>query len=237
MSRKLFASLIAFILVSCQEGSTANSSNLVKDVPLSKALETPSILPEIAKKSSKMTPRAFSSEDEELGHHILATMDVVKAPLSPVVRLTTAQLLVGIANNIFTNLEQKKQWVTLLSIESRFDQSAESPAGAIGIGQLMPQFVQTFAGHCGIKGIKVEDIRDRVVNATLSACLFRHLIENVEGNSVHLALSAYNAGFESKTYKDLKNLRNINPETANYITRFSYVSETTERVVKESKGK
>lgn len=237
MSRKLFVSIFALALMSCQDSEGTKGSSLVSNLPLSKALDTEHILPDLAHKSSNTSAKAFSSEDEELGHHILATMDVVRAPLSPVVRLTTAQLLVGIANNIFTSLEQKKQWVTLLSIESRFDQSAESPAGAIGIGQLMPQFTQTFASHCGIKGLKPEDIKDRVVNATLSACLFRHLIENVEGNSVHLALSAYNAGFESKTYKDLKNLRNINPETANYITRFSYVTDVTERVVKESKGK
>lgn len=225
MSRNLFASIAVLALVSCQDSSSVtNGSNLVEAPSLSKTLKE-----YVGEPKAAPDTLSFSSEDEELGHHILATMDVVKAPLSPVIRLTTAQLLVGIANNIFTSLEQKKQWITLLSIESRFDQSAESPVGAIGIGQLMPQFIQTFAGHCGIKGVKPEDIRDRVVNATLSACLFRHLIENVEGNSVHLALSAYNAGFESKTYKDLKNLRNINPETANYISRFSYVSELAEK--------
>lgn len=174
-------------------------------------------------------------DDERLGQEILETMRVVKSPLSPVVQLSTAQLIVSVANNVFVNYDQKVSWITLLSIESRFDNSAVSPAGAVGIGQLMPQFATTFSAHCGIKGLKEADLKDVIVNATVSACLFRHLLENVPHGSVNLALSAYNSGLYSSTTKNLQGLRNINNETANYITRFSYVREETNAKMTENK--
>lgn len=174
--------------------------------------------------------------EQKLGNHVLTVMEIVKSPLSPSQRQLTAQLLVRIALNTFERTEDRENWVYVLGIESRFDQSARSPVGAVGVGQIMPQYAQNFGKLCGLPDIKASDAEDILVNATLSACLFRHLLETVHKRSVVLALAAYNAGPNSSSTKNLQNYGSAVPETANYVAKFSYLKEMT-NVEKKGKGK
>lgn len=75
----------------------------------------------------------------------------------------------------------------LIAIESDFQQSARSHAGAIGLGQLMPDTARTL-------GV---DPYDALENLNGSA---RYLLAQLEAfGSVELALAAYNAGPEAVT--------------------------------------
>lgn len=168
-------------------------------------------------------PGATQQElDQAFGSEILKFMQVVGSPLSKVERMVTAQLLVNVGNTMFDTYEQKINWITLLAIESKFVSSAKSHAGARGLGQVMPQFAAEFGAKCGLDGVTAKDLDNPIVNATISACQFRHLVETLDGN-IPLALAAYNAGQFSTTVKDLQKLRSINSETSNYISRFYYL--------------
>ena len=167
--------------------------------------------------------------DEELGAHILRTMDHVKSPLSPMRRQLLAQLLVGIANNTFDRPSEKRDWIRVLAIESKFDNTAKSPVGAVGLGQVMPQYVKDFGKFCGLKDLREGDAQDLLVNATLSACVWRRILENTPDRSVVLALSSYNAGPTSTSTKNIQRFGSPVEETAKYITRFTFLKEVTEK--------
>jgi len=175
--------------------------------------------------------------DQELGDHIIRTMNHVNSPLTPIKRQLLAQMLVQVANNTFETMDQKKDWIRVLGIESKFDNTARSPVNATGIGQIMPQFVLTFGKYCGLKGLVESDVEDVLVNTTLSACVWRRMLETVPDHSVILALSAYNSGPSSSSTKNIQKLGSAVPETANYITRFSYLKEVTDNPKDKANGK
>lgn len=169
--------------------------------------------------------------DKELGDHIMRTMAYVKSPLSPVRRQMLAQVLVNIANNTFESMSDKKDWVRILAIESRFDNSVRSPVNAMGIGQIMPQYAKEFGKTCGITNLQDGDLTDLMVNATMSACVWRKLLDTVPDRSVILALSAYNSGPSSTSTKNIQGMKAPVEETAGYITKFSYLKEVTEKPI------
>lgn len=68
-------------------------------------------------------------------------------------------------------------------VESRFNVHAQSPAGAIGVMQLMPLTAQTL--HL--------DAREPSSNVLAGAAYLRQLLSRYDGN-LKLALAAYNAG-------------------------------------------
>ena len=185
--------------------------------------------------SSNIT-QTKSDDDPILGAHILQTMAIVQAKLSPVKRQILAQQLISIAHNMFVALESMKAWITILAIESRFDSEAVSEAGAVGIGQIMPQFFVGNGRICGMMGLQPEDIKDPVINATVSACLFRYLLESVPDGNVTLALVAYNSGLYSDATKGVQKLTAINKESSNYIVKYLYLKEKVEaNIRKDSK--
>jgi soluble lytic murein transglycosylase-like protein len=73
---------------------------------------------------------------------------------------------------------------SVISVESRFDPRAVSPAGAKGLMQLMDATAQ---------GLGVTDSFDPVQNVFGGAKLLRSLLDRYQGN-LSLALAAYNAG-------------------------------------------
>jgi len=117
-------------------------------------------------------------------------------------RQILADMLVGVARQTFVNQEHSLYWITLLSIESAFDQSAKSPVGALGIAQIMPAYVADFSRLCGFERLTERDLLDTYTNAILGACIFRSLIEQT--GSVPLAAVAYNAGPNSASFKAAK---------------------------------
>jgi hypothetical protein len=183
---------------------------------------------EASAKTGPVGPINMDALNQDLGNHILRTMEFVKSPLSLIQRQLLAQTLVKIANDTFETQEQKRDWIRLIGIESKFDNSAKSGVGAIGLGQIMPQYAKEFGKYCGLNGVTEKDAADLLVNATLSACVWRKMLDSVPDNSVILALSAYNSGLASSSTKNISKLGSAVPETANYIARFSYLKEVTD---------
>jgi soluble lytic murein transglycosylase len=76
--------------------------------------------------------------------------------------------------------------------ESKFDPRAESPSGAIGLMQLLPDTARGIALHTGGNKFVVEDLYDPEINVRYGSFYLRRLLNKY--GDVRLALAAYNAG-------------------------------------------
>lgn len=77
--------------------------------------------------------------------------------------------------------------------ESKFDASAESPAGAIGLMQLTPETAQGIALRTGGSRFELSDLYDPELNVRYGSWYLRHLLDKYDGD-VETALAAYNGG-------------------------------------------
>lgn len=169
-------------------------------------------------------------------------MEIVSAQISPAMRISIIKTLPVVAQEIFGDDEKTKaEWYALIGIESRFNPSARSRVGATGLGQVMPGTAKMYAARCGLGGFHPSDLTDVYINARLSACIFKDLLDTK--GSVVLALVAYNAGPASHAIRDIQKLKNINQETGSYVSKHALVveriaikpedAETTEESVEE----
>lgn len=169
----------------------------------------------------------LTAEAAELGNYILLQMKIVNARMSELRKQVLARQIVTVAMDLLQTQEQRKQFVTLLAIESKFDSRAKSHVGATGIGQVMPQYSKEFAAKCGINDLDPADLEVAEINLMVSACRFRTLLEIFNGQ-VSLALVAYNAGASSNQVKQLQELRNLSTvETSSYLSKFMFLKEKT----------
>ena len=77
--------------------------------------------------------------------------------------------------------------------ESEFDPEARSPAGALGLMQMLPATAAEVAKDQGIKYSEAKLASDSAYNATLGAAYLKELVDQF-GPSVALVASGYNAG-------------------------------------------
>ncbi|NIO16719.1 MAG: transglycosylase SLT domain-containing protein [Deltaproteobacteria bacterium] len=77
--------------------------------------------------------------------------------------------------------------------ESLFDYSVISSAGAIGLGQIMPQTGKRIARELGVDDFTLETLFDPITNATFARFYLGSLIRRFGGNYV-VAAAAYNGG-------------------------------------------
>lgn len=118
-----------------------------------------------------------------------------------------------------------ENFIALLCIESQFNPLARSKVGALGISQVMPQYVAEFAKECDIPGsFKSEDLLNPEIGIRIGACRFRSLTHTFEGNTA-LALAGYNSGAGSITTRKLAKGGNGAEETNGYLARFLVVME------------
>jgi soluble lytic murein transglycosylase-like protein len=90
----------------------------------------------------------------------------------------------------------------------------------------MPKYAQSFADLCNLGQLGKDDETDPILNLSLGACLFQHLLDTHKSNI--LALAAYNAGSASSSVASLKQLGNPVPETAAYVAKATYLKEKVE---------
>jgi len=77
--------------------------------------------------------------------------------------------------------------------ESRFDPDVESPAGAVGLMQLLPDTAKGIAVRTGGRRFVVSDLRDPEINVRYGSWYLDHLRRRYDGD-MRLALAAYHAG-------------------------------------------
>lgn len=80
----------------------------------------------------------------------------------------------------------------VIHTESKFDASARSEAGAIGLMQLLPETAKGIAVRTGGHRFVVDDLLDPELNVRYGSWYLRHLIDRYD--DVRTALAAYHAG-------------------------------------------
>jgi soluble lytic murein transglycosylase len=116
---------------------------------------------------------------------------------------------------------------SIIREESRFQRDAVSPAGAIGLMQLIPDTGRSTAERVGISGYKTDRLYIPSINVELGVAYFKRVLEDFNGN-IYLALGSYNAG-PHNVAKWITKLGNLDAdefveevpfhETRNYIKR------------------
>jgi soluble lytic murein transglycosylase len=81
----------------------------------------------------------------------------------------------------------------VIDAESKFDPSAHSSAGAVGLMQLTPSTAKGIAQYTGGTRFRVSDLTDPDINVRYGAWYLRHLLDRYHEDE-RLALAAYNAG-------------------------------------------
>jgi soluble lytic murein transglycosylase len=76
--------------------------------------------------------------------------------------------------------------------ESKFDATARSSTGAVGLMQLLPDTAKGIAIHTGGNKFVVSDLVNPEINVRYGAWYLRHLLDKYHDE--RLALAAYNAG-------------------------------------------
>lgn len=190
-----------------------------------------------ASQSSVFSAGSLDKDSKELGDYVLLMMRIVNADMSATRMNVVARSIVGVANDIFATLDERKQFVVMIAIESKFNTDAKSTAGALGLTQIMPQYAREFGVSCGIKDLRDQDLVHPDVNLILGACRFKALLDTFNGQPVP-ALVAYNAGLASNQLKQLQSLREItNTETASYVVKWVYVKDQADKQTSKRKEK
>jgi hypothetical protein len=189
-------------------------------VVLSKQTSTKEEVPTI---EVEVVPGPVREDELSLEQFTLLVMKECGANVSQAKLSLYAQYIASVAESRIESYENQKLFIMLLCIESKFNNSARSPVGAVGLAQIMPKYAQNFADLCKLGKLQPGDETDPVMNLTLGACLFNSLTIQL-GSSI-LAVAAYNAGPNSASVRNLTQLGNPVPETASYVAKLSYLKE------------
>ena len=81
----------------------------------------------------------------------------------------------------------------LVRAESAFIEDVGSPAGALGLMQVMPKTGRYMAKYIGLKGFKTSKLRKAETNIPIGSAYMKKMLTDFNGNIV-LATAAYNAG-------------------------------------------
>lgn len=137
----------------------------------------------------------------------------------------------------FQNPKVALYWFIILCMESGFNPKVgPSPAGAVGIGQIMPQYAKEFAAYCQLPAPTPKQLARIDINLAISSCRWSELFTMFDGD-VALALASYNAGPNSKDIKRIKQngTRSINRETMGYLALAFSLQEKIERLQNDKK--
>jgi peptidoglycan lytic transglycosylase len=101
-------------------------------------------------------------------------------------------------NDIFDKYAKKRNidrsWIYgLARAESAFIEDVKSPAGALGLMQVMPKTGAMTAKRIGLKGFKTYKLTQAETNIPIGTAYMKQMLDKFNGNMV-LATAAYNAG-------------------------------------------
>ena len=202
---------------------------------------------------------------KESGLNAKSNLEVVTAaPVAPVKEETLAEVTIWMMNTpkcsgrkenalseVKKNMEAKKidriltqiggdrrvqeGFIFLVCQESQYRANAKSPAGAIGIAQMMPATAQAEADKLNMGKLTSDDLLDSEINILLGYTHFKGLVDNYNGN-IAKASAAYNGGPAGSTLKAMKNGGLGAQETDAYV-RSMYDMSEERRIAKIEKDK
>jgi len=155
---------------------------------------------------------------QQLRNQATRSIEASHPKLSNTRKLVLAGMLAHIATDVFRQQVNAQYWIALIGVESRYEGTARSKTGAVGLGQLIPSYRQDFGKGCQLGDVALDDLRDDYTNAYLSACYFRSLLQTNNGN-IPLALVSYNQGLSSKDVASTKRGGAPGTEASAYVTK------------------
>lgn len=130
----------------------------------------------------------------------------------------------------------------VIRVESNYREELESPKGALGIMQVMPETAEWIYQREGLKGYKPDDLLDPSVNIRVGTAFLGLLMEQFQGNQV-LAVASYNAG-QGNVNKWLSNeiwdgrLETVEHipfwETRKYVSKVMYYYKKYQKIYTDS---
>ncbi len=132
---------------------------------------------------------------------------------------------------------------SVIYVESRFDNDAESHKGAIGLMQLMPDTAEWIAGKMKIKDYDVDMLKEPDLNIEMGCWYLEFL--NQRFNSEEVVLAAYNGGHnrikqwldDEQLSDDGETLKDIPyKETDDYVQRVEDAKEKYEELYAKELG-
>ena len=108
--------------------------------------------------------------------------------------------------------------------ESKFEVSARSDRGAIGLMQLLPETAEGIAKRTGGSAFEVADLYDPEINVRYGAWYLRHLLDKY--GSERLALAAYNAGQRNVDEWRARGIGVQFAETRHFVERVEALEKT-----------
>lgn len=81
----------------------------------------------------------------------------------------------------------------LVRAESAFIEDVRSPAGALGLMQVMPKTGKETAKRIGLRGFKASKLKQAETNIPIGSAYMKQMLDRFNGNMI-LATAAYNAG-------------------------------------------
>jgi soluble lytic murein transglycosylase len=118
--------------------------------------------------------------------------------------------------------------------ESRFDPNARSPAGALGLMQLLPETAKGIALNTGGEKFVVHDLYDPEINIRYGAFYLRRLLRKYDDE--RLAIAAYNAGQRNVDEWLAAGRGIVFPETRQYVEEVAGLRDVYERAYGEELG-
>lgn len=162
--------------------------------------------------------------------YVQKVMTACNASLSEARREILAEQIRVVGEAFFPKEEDRRWYYFLICIESKFQNEARSPVGAVGLTQVMPKYATEFAKSCQLGILEPKDLNDSQVNLMVGACRFRELMLHYDGDPT-LALAAYNSGLDSPTVRKAvtSDVRQGHPETVGYLAAAFVLEQRMQR--------
>jgi len=123
----------------------------------------------------------------------------------------------------------------VIETESKFNATARSNAGAVGLMQLTPTTAKGIAQYTGGSRFRVSDLTNPEINVRYGAWYLRHLLDRYHDNE-RLALAAYNAGEQNVDRWQSEHVGIQFSETQDYVDKVERLQKIYRRAYASQLG-
>lgn len=123
----------------------------------------------------------------------------------------------------------------MIETESKFNATARSDAGAVGLMQLTPNTAKGIAQYTGGSRFRTSDLTNPDINMRYGAWYLGHLLTRYHGNE-KLALAAYNAGEDNVDRWQREHVGIQFDETRDYVDKVERLKKIYRRTYPSQLG-
>ena len=149
--------------------------------------------------------------------------------LSEVKKSTEAKKIDRILNNVGGERQVQEGFIFLMCQESQYRSNAKSPAGALGITQMMLPTAQAEADKLEMGKLTPEDLLDSEISILLGYTHFKGLVELYNGN-IAKASASYNGGTSGSTIKAMKSSGGLGAQETDAYVRSIFDMQEEKRI-------